>query len=562
MIRSVLKRLIGNDPPPSQYPDWNAILDGSRAAWDAARRRATGPHVLIATSSGGLPGSASVESVLAVALTLRGAQVHILLCDEALPACHLTTIDRFQDAGDFVEHGPPNGLCSSCYGKGRKLFDPLGLPVHRYSDLVTEEEAAEARREALAAPLDHLADYRWEGLAVGEHALAGALRFVTRGDFDGEPHAEGILRRYVEGGLRSAYAVRRLLRSGPFEHAVFHHGIYVPQGVIGEVARSEDVHVVNWMVGYRNRCFNFSHDESYHLTLLDEPIDLWEGLDLRPDMEADIVDYLESRARGTNDWVKFNDRPHESVDYIQDQLDLDPDRPWVSLLTNILWDAQLHFEHNAFSGMREWVMESIRYFAQRPDLQLVIRVHPGEVRDTLVSRQPILDEIALEFPELPDNVRLVPPDSRISTYALAQASDAAVIYGTKMGVELSALGVPVIVAGEAWVRNKGITYDAGSKAEYLALLDRLPLGGRLSGDALARARRYAYHFFFRRMIPWEFMEPTGRRPPFRVAIDGVEALGPGRDAGLDLVCDGILNGGEFIYPAEGVGERAAVSVDS
>ena len=38
--------------------------------------------------------------------------------------------------------------------------------------------------------------------------------------------------------------LRNLLRRIHFDCAVFHHGIYVPQGIIGEVARHERVRVV------------------------------------------------------------------------------------------------------------------------------------------------------------------------------------------------------------------------------------------------------------------------------------------------------------------------------
>ncbi len=60
----------------------------------------------------------------------------------------------------------------------------------------------------------------------------------------------------------------------------------------------------------------------------------------------------------------------------------------------------------------------------------------------------------------------------MSTYALMSLCNAAIIYGTKMGVELTSVGLPVIVAGEAWIRNKGLTHDASSPEEYFRILER------------------------------------------------------------------------------------------
>jgi hypothetical protein len=69
-----------------------------------------------------------------------------------------------------------------------------------------------------------------------------------------------------------------------------------------------------------------------------------------------------------------------------------------------------------------------------------------------------------------------------------------------------------------------------------------------------RARLYAYHFFFRRMIPLKFMEPTGGNPPYRLRLTALDGLAPGSSRGLDIICDGILKGEDFIYPAERSGE--------
>jgi len=182
----------------------------------------------------------------------------------------------------------------------------------------------------------------------------------------------------------------------------------------------------------------------------------------------------------------------------------------------------------------------------------VIRVHPAEIRGTLPSRQRVEGEVRRHFPHLPDNVSLVPPESEISTYALLDRCNAALIYGTKTGVELAATGKPVIVAGEAWVRGKGFTHDASNREDYLELLSQLPLAP-LDAAAVERAQRYAYHIFFRRMIPLEFMQPTGGDPPYRPDIAGLADLEPGASPGLDVVCDGILEGSSFNYPAEELG---------
>jgi hypothetical protein len=134
----------------------------------------------------------------------------------------------------------------------------------------------------------------------------------------------------------------------------------------------------------------------------------------------------------------------------------------------------------------------------------------------------------------------------MSTYGLMSLCNAVIIYNTKTGVELTSVGQPVIVAGEAWIRNKGITLDASNPDEYRRILDRLPFAGGLGAGQLARARRYAYHFFFNRMIPLPFVEPKAGYPIFKLKLEKLEQLLPGVSPGLDTICDGILGRGPFV----------------
>jgi hypothetical protein len=528
------------------YPEWDRILSTNRRMWDSARVAAQGgPRVLMASAIGSYAHAVTLESALAAALTFRGAEVHALVCDGSMSACAECEASLYPDIERFAQHGPKRDLCRDCTWPAERVYRDLGITVHRYGDWLTAEDRAEAARIAASVPLADVEAFTLDGLAIGEHAYAGALRFFATGSLNDEPHAAPIVQRYLESALLTAFATRRLFRSIQFSSTVVTHGIYVPWGIVSAVARSENVHVSAWNVAYRKRRFIFSHDDTYHHTLLSEGREVWENLELTPAQERELMTYLGSRREGLFDWIVFHRPSQQRPQDIARQVGIDPDKPVIGLLTNVSWDAQLHYPANAFPSMLEWLVQTCEYFATRRDLQLLIRVHPAEISGFPPSRQPILQELRKRLPTLAPNIIVVPPESGISTYGLMSLCNAAIIYGTKMGVELSSVGLPIIVAGEAWIRNKGITHDASSPEEYFRLLDRLPFAEKLGPSQLARARRYAYHFFFNRMIPLPFIEPKAGFPVYRLKLDRLQQLLPG-DAGLDTICDGILSGCPYV----------------
>ena len=558
--RKAIRRIY---PARIPYPDWRALL---RSDFDSWKRSipvgGTKPRILLATSVGGHVGAATLDSLLALALMLRGAKVDVLLCDEVLPACEQCMVVRFSSAADFAKNGPQKDICRTCFPQAEQMFRCLGINVFRYSQFLTPEDFALSASLANSMPVAQIPEYTHLGIAVGEHSQAGALRFYARGTLDDERDGERVLRQYFRASLLTASAITKLFSSHDYTCASFHHGIYVPQGIVGAVARQSGVRVVNWMPAYRKKTFIFSHDNTYHHTLMTEPVEQWQDMLWTKQIEADLLAYLKSRWKGSEDWISFNRNPQEDFQLIANELKLDPEKPTIGLLTNVVWDAQLHYPANVFSNMIEWLLETIRYFVERPDLQLIIRIHPAELTGFIRSRQPALAEIRRSFQVLPPNICVIPPESPISTYTVMRQANAVLIYGTKTGVELTSLGIPVIVAGEAWIRNKGITMDPSSANDYFQMLDKLPLDGRLSAELTDRARRYAYHFFFRRMIPLEFMIPAEGFPPYRIQINGIDDLRPGRNMGLDIICSGILNGSDFIYPAERLAGGASVEPPS
>ena len=94
---------------------------------------------------------------------------------------------------------------------------------------------------------------------------------------------------------------------------------------------------------------------------------------------------------------------------------------------------------------------------------------------------------------------------------------------------------------------------------FHCLLARLPFAERLAPPQLSRARRYAYHFFFNRMIPLPFIEPKAGYPIYRLKIDRLQHLLPGASQGLDTICDGILGLAPFVLRDKGRRTAALVT---
>src|SRR5262245_63891291 len=135
------------------YPDWASLIAQSPDQWQSARAAAKGgPKVLMASAIGSYAHAVTLESALAAALTFRGIEVHALLCDGSMTACAECDASLYPSLARFVSHGPSRDLCRDCAWPAERVYAQLGITLHRYSQWLTTEDRAEARRLASARP--------------------------------------------------------------------------------------------------------------------------------------------------------------------------------------------------------------------------------------------------------------------------------------------------------------------------------------------------------------------------------------------------------------------------
>jgi hypothetical protein len=266
---------------------------------------------------------------------------------------------------------------------------------------------------------------------------------------------------------------------------------------------------------------------------------------LSPEQNHRLDEYLSDRQKGArapyNYWPTITEGEQEVIE----ALDLNPAHRTAVLYTNIPFDTAAQDRDRGFANMHAWIAETVRVFAELPESQLVIRVHPAEVRvPGWINREPVLERLQETFPKLPLNIRLVPAESSLSSYTLARLARCGLVYSSTLGLEMAMEGIPVVVAGDVHYADKGFTIEASGPAGY----------GQLISDAMARprdrawqeqARRYGYALFFRYFQPFPLV--SERPPDFVPKTNAVDPaiLDPAGDPTIDLVCRGLLDGGDF-----------------
>jgi hypothetical protein len=142
---------------------------------------------------------------------------------------------------------------------------------------------------------------------------------------------------------------------------------------------------------------------------------------------------------------------------------------------------------SAFASQIEWVGMLFEMLRRRPELFLVLRVHPREFpnrRDTTYSAH--ARRLLEVLQDIPSNCHVNWPDQKLSLYDLAKDVDVVLNAWSSAGKELTLLGLPVVEwAPDVLLYPPEPRYVARGVEEYEACIDR----ALADGWSAARVRR-------------------------------------------------------------------------
>jgi len=229
-----------------------------------------------------------------------------------------------------------------------------------------------------------------------------------------------------------------------------------------------------------------------------------------------MSEFAESYQMGTwfNRRYLHQDKKIKSRAEVVGQLGLDPSKRTAVIFSHVLWDATFFYGTSLFQDYETWLIETVKAACGNAHLNWVIKLHPdlvwklkyekysGELRDAIAIRS--------EIGVLPEHVKIVSPDTDISTFSFFQVTDVCVTVRGTVGIEMACHGIPVLTAGTGRYSGLGFTLDSDTREEYMRRLAEAHTIPRLSDEQSGLAQRFAHMLFMKRPWPAESFELVKR----------------------------------------------------
>ncbi len=396
----------------------------------------------------------------------------------------------------------------------RRFHELFGIEqfvtLEEYLTPELEDEAqatADDLHDSVAGPAD-LKQLRYEGADVGREALSTVSRYLHDGGVDlDDPRARELLGSLLHSAVRTAIASKRMLDELRPQLVLFNERNYAGEGPLCDIALLRGVDVIQFVGGFEDDTTVFKRyteeTKAIHPRSLSE--ESWRRVQQIPwtperehELEAEFARRYDRDATFLARWNQGWTRP-QSRGEIVGKLDLDPDKRTAVVFAHVLWDANMFFGRDLFADQEEWFVETVRAACANDRVNWLVKLHPANVwkrrRDGVSGELDEHQAIREHVGELPAHVKLLEPDTDISTWSLFDVTDVGVTIRGSVGFELPCLGKPALTAGTGFYSGRGFTIDSDTREEYLSRLARIEEAEAPTAEQMELARKHAYGLF-------------------------------------------------------------------
>jgi hypothetical protein len=389
--------------------------------------------------------------------------------------------------------------------------------IHEWSTYLPDPATLTGCAEAAIAScrsVDELKEFEVGGVRVGGNAISDVRRQQRIGtvDFSSE-EIRKLLVTHLAHSMAAAQAAAAVIAATSPQLVLAVDTVYTPKGEIFDTALAAGIPFIRWFPAHKSNTLMLKR---YTLANRDSDLNslsdvswhrvknmMWDE-SYRQDVEAELYS-----AYSNGDWYGESatqfDRLMVDDAGVRAALGIDRSKKLAVVFAHIAWDASFGRGRDLFSDYEEWLVETVRAACANTQLQWLIKVHPAHVGKSEIDfwqAEPSEVRILRErIGVLPPHVKVIPADTKISTYSLFPLMDWGLTVRGTAGLEAARLGVPVLTGGTGRYDRKGFTVDSETREVYLGKIARLHEIPRLSPEQVELAYRYAFGLFRLRALP-------------------------------------------------------------
>ena len=417
------------------------------------------------------------EALIGRSLKLSGAEVAHVTCGGGLPIC-----DRVN-----TWEGPPMP-CSSCTNYVNSSLKAHGAKF----SLLSDQWGSTNWPELDNMNLEDLKSVSYRGLPLGSLVEIPVKWFLLGETLEKDPLATSTYRMFLKSARAITDAAESAIDSFLPTQVLLLNGLFLFESIIWEICRSKNISVVTYERAFIIDTFVFARDDAAGFYKMNDVWKSWSTQKLSLDEESRLDQYLGDRQLG----LRTSDDYWTNVKAGKIRRTRSGRR--AVLFTNLVWDSAVLGQDVAFESIVDWVVAAIEEFRDRPNDELIIRIHPAETKlSGRESREGIEEEVRNRLTSLPENLIVIPSTDPTSSYDLMREADFGLVYSSTTGLEMVLTGKPVVVAAQTHYRDKGFTIDIDSNKDFSHAIEQLCQDPLAFTPNQQLVRRYAYLFFFR-----------------------------------------------------------------
>lgn len=399
---------------------------------------------------------AYAEALIAESLKQRGHEISYVTCGGVFRRyCVAMSADGLTHASPVDKKA---ATCVSCGKNAALLRKEFGFGAGKdLAAYLTPED--HARAEALMASVtrENFAEFTIEGQNLGRSCLLEFILQYKKNNLRFSEAEWAAYRDTLHNTLLSFFGAKRILAAERPDFVLIYATSYSVNLAFARYAESLGIPVYRL---YGGSCIPYRHrtlviDRGVKCVFNQNSLAHWPDFRTQPvsrRLVGMVVEHFMELMKGQHFVAYSAPKDRESAVDIRARFGI---RPEQKLLVAVMSSYDERFaletvgllpvEDTLFPNQAEWIRHLIAYVKARPELFLIIRVHPRDFpnkrESQLSDNAQVLREILVD---LPPNVAVNWPSDRLSVYDLIDYADVGVNSWSSVGKEMALLGIPVV----------------------------------------------------------------------------------------------------------------------